>query len=110
MYSLLFLILCVGCYILYITSKRAKLRKIPPPLIRLAQQETKAKFIAAFLFILSWAIVMIDQGFGSGTFAFGGYLMTALSIVVLLNPLKYIRWTHLLALFALSTVFEIFIF
>lgn len=110
MYSLLFLVLFVGCYSLYITSKKAKLGKVPPTLLRLAQSTKNAKIIAGILFTLSWIVVIIDQGFGSGTFAFGGYIMTALCIVVLINPLQYLHWKHLLVLFVLSILFETFIF
>lgn len=110
MYSLLFLVIFSGCYLLYITSKKAKLGKVPPGFLRLAKSAKNAKIIAGVLFILSWAIIISDQGFGSGTFAFGGYIMTALCVVVLLNPLQYIRWTHLLSLFAISILIETFIF
>ena len=110
MYSLLFFFIFVGCYLLYITSKKAKVGKVPSRLLQLAQPAKKAKIIASVIFMFSWAIIILDQGFGSGTFAFGGYIMAALSVVVLLNPLNYIRWTHLLGLFAFSIVFETFIF
>lgn len=110
MYSLLFLVLFFSCYLLYITSKKAKLGKVPPRLLALAQQPGKAKATAAVLFTICWVIVILDQGVGSGTFAFGGYIMTILCIVVLLNPLNYIHWKHLLGLFVLSILIEIFIF
>lgn len=110
MYSLLFLILLVGCYILYITSKKAKLGKVPPAFGRLVQSTKNARIIASVLFIFSWIVIIIDQGIGSGTFAFGGYIMAALSVVVLLNPFQYIRWTHLLGLFAVAILLETFIF
>lgn len=66
--------------------------------------------IASVLFVSTWIVIVSVQGFGSGTFAFGGYLMTALSVIVLINPLQYIRWTYLLGLFVVSMFFEIFIF
>lgn len=110
MYSLLFLVLFFGCYLLYITSKKAKLGKVPPRLLALAQPAKNAKLIASILFVFSWLVIIIDQGVGSGTFAFGGYIMTILCIVVLLNPLNYIHWKHLLGLFVLSILIEIFIF
>ncbi|MBD1431794.1 hypothetical protein H8B06_03070 [Sphingobacterium sp. DN00404] len=110
MYSLLFLILFAGCYLCYITSKKAKLGKVPPGFLRVAQSGKKAKIIASVLFIASWAIIIHNQGFGSGTFAFGGYVMAALSVVILLNPLRYIRWTHLLGIFILSILLETCIF
>ncbi|MBD1423783.1 hypothetical protein [Sphingobacterium chuzhouense] len=110
MYSLLFLVLFFGCYLLYITSKKAKLGKVPPRLRALAQPAKNAKLIASILFVFSWLVIIIDQGVGSGTFAFGGYIMTILCIVVLLNPLNYIHWKHLLGLFVLSILIEIFIF
>ncbi|NGM67237.1 hypothetical protein [Sphingobacterium sp. SGR-19] len=110
MYSLLFLVLFFGCYLLYITSKKARLGHVPPTLLRLAQPAGNARVIAAGLFVSAWVIIIIDQGFGSGTFAFGGYIMTALCVIILINPLRYIRWTHLLALFVVSILVEIFIF
>lgn len=110
MYSLLFLILFVGCYTLYITSKKAKLGAVPSPLRRLAQSAKNARIVASVLLIFSWGIIIRDQGFGSGTFAFGAYVMTALSVLVLLNPFQYIRWTYLLGLFVVSILIETFIF
>lgn len=110
MYSLLFLVLFAGCYLLYITSKKAKLGKVPPGFLRLARSAKNAKATAVVLFMFSWIVIIIDQGFGSGTFAFGGYIMTMLCVVVLLNPLKYIHWKHLLGLFVLSILIETFIF
>lgn len=110
MYSLLFLVLSVGCYLLYVSSKKAKVGKVPPGFLRLARSTKNAKIIAGVLFILSWVVIIIDQGFGSGTFAFGGYIMTALSVVVLLNPLQYIHWKHLLGIFVVSILIETFIF
>lgn len=110
MYSLLFLILFVGCYLLYLTSKKAKLGKVPTGFLRLAKSTKNARVIALAIFMVSWIVIILDQGFGSGTFAFGGYIMTALSVVVLLNPLHYIRWTHLLGLFLTAILLETFIF
>ncbi|PRD51931.1 hypothetical protein [Sphingobacterium gobiense] len=110
MYSLLFLVLFIGCYLLYITSKKARLGKVPAAFLRVTQDGKRAKAIATVLFIVSWVVVIIDQGIGSGTFAFGGYLMAVLCVIVLLNPLRYIRWNQLLSLFVLSLLMETFIF
>ncbi len=110
MYSLLFLVLFIGCYIFYTTSKKAKLGKVPAGVLRLAQPAKKAKAITSVIFALSWVVIITDQGFGSGTFAFGGYIMTILCVVILLNPLNYIHWTHLLGVFILSFLIETFIF
>ncbi|PRD46835.1 hypothetical protein [Sphingobacterium haloxyli] len=110
MYSLLFLVLFIGCYLLYITSKKARLGKVPAAFLQVAQNTKQAKAIATALFIASWAVIVIDQGIGSGTFAFGGYFMAMLCVIVLLNPLRYIRWNQLLSLFVLSLLMETFIF
>src|SRR5690606_30109814 len=110
MYSLLFLVIFLGCYLLYVSSKKAKVGKVPPGFLRLARSTKNAKIIAGVLFILYWVVIIIDQGFGSGTFTFGGYIMTALSVVVFLKPLQYTYWKHLLRIFVVSILIESYSF
>lgn len=110
MYSLLFFFLFAGCYLLYITSKKARIGQIPPQLAVLAQDSRRTKGIAVLLFVVTWILLIRLQGFGSGTFAFGGYLMAIGSMLILLNPFQYIRWTHLLSVFVLAFFFETCIF
>jgi len=110
MYSLLFFFLFAGCYLLYNTSKKARLGRILPQLAVLAQDSRRTKGIAVLLFVVTWILLIRLQGFGSGTFAFGGYLMAIGSMLILLNPFQYIRWTHLLSVFVLAFFFETCIF
>ena len=110
MYSALFFVLFTGCYLWYGTSKKAKLGKVPPTVLRLAEQPQRAKILASVLFALVWIPLVLDQGFGSGTFALGAYIMSSFCLIILLNPLQYLRWQQLLGIFIAAMLLEFLVF
>lgn len=91
MYTLLLSIILLGCALFYHTS-------------------TKVKSFSLLLFLFPFLAVLYLQGLGAGFFAFFAYVMGLLSLVVLLRPYRYFRLAHLLGLFALSLILEVYIF
>ncbi len=88
MISIAILLVIIGFYLLYSTSK-----KMDAPILlgfenRLVKYKLASKLVGLILLILSCILTINVFGFGAGIFLFLINLMTVASLIVLLSPLK----------------------
>ncbi|AGA79540.1 hypothetical protein [Echinicola vietnamensis] len=106
MITLATLIIFLGFYTLYNTSKKAPLL-LSNHLEKWAHSHPgPAKAIGLLLLSLGMLIAMFDSGVGAGMFTFLVILMTVASLVVVVTPLKFVGYRSLLVLFAISLMLE----
>ncbi|TYP98144.1 hypothetical protein C7447_103314 [Tenacibaculum adriaticum] len=110
MISTILLVLFLGFYVLYSTSKKVTI----DPHFRIEniiQQNTKTAKLIGLVFLLITLYLMIQiLGVASGTLIFFIALMTIGSIIILLAPLKYITYKNLALFFVLSICIEFLLF
>ncbi len=109
MVSTTIFIVFLSFYLFYNTSKKVKYNsKKTENWINENIQLTK--IIAAILLIISIILNIYLFGFGAGSLLFIIVFMTIGSLIIILTPLKLIRYKSVLLLFITSLLFELFIF
>ena len=101
MVSLSVTLALIGFYMLYSTSKRAKLILQYDFQKWIIENQKNGKIIGLSLLIVSLLLSILSLGFGSGIFSFLVILMTMASLVVLISPLRFF---NLSALFVIAIV------
>jgi hypothetical protein len=96
MVSLSIILALVGFYMLYSTSKRAKLILQYNFQKWITKNPKKGKTIGLSLLIFSLLINILSVGFGSGIFSFLVIIMTMGSLVVLISPIRFFNISALL--------------
>ncbi len=110
MYTILLFVILFASFLFYNSSGRVKFGNRPKWLEHFSRQKNLIRGVSIGIWGVTMAIVLWDQGLGSGFFALFAYIMAMLSVVVLLNPYKYLRWQHLVMVLALSLVLECVVF
>jgi len=110
MYSTICLLIFTAFYLFYNTSQKRKNEPKPQWAKALAARRSLSRSGSILLLIAAWIIVANLQGLGAGTFAFGTYLMAMASLIVLINPFRYLQWKHVLGIFVCCLFFECLIF
>ena len=107
MYSLLFALLTFACYGLYHRSKKVKFKQLDTLTVCLQKYPNilQGSIISIFLFLLLFFCYLL--GLGSGIFTCILFVMTGLSLVVLLKPLAIFTWRKLTLLFLISFSLEL---
>jgi len=67
------------------------------------------RILSILLLLIPFAAVLYLQGFGAGFFAFFAYFMCMMSLVVLLNPYRYLKLYPILGLYLFSLCVELLI-
>ena len=98
MVSLSVILALIGFYMLYSTSKRAKLILQYDFQKWITENQKSGKIIGLSLIIVSLLISILSLGFGSGIFSFLVILMTMGSLVVLISPLRFFNLSALLVI------------
>ena len=101
MVSLSVTLALIGFYMLYSTSKRAKLIFQYDFQKWITENQKSGKIIGLNLLIVSLLLSIFSLGFGSGIFSFLVIIMTMGSLVVLISPLRFF---NLSALFVIAIV------
>ena len=101
MVSLSVTLALIGFYMLYSTSKRAKLILQYSFQKWITKNPKNGKFSGLVLLSISLMISVLSLGLGSGIFSFLVILMTMASLVVLISPLRFF---NLSALFVIAIV------
>jgi hypothetical protein len=109
MYSTLLMIILLGAYLFYNTSKKVKFHHRPEWLKKFSAQRPSLRLLSIAMLILPFGVVVYLQGVGAGFFAFFAYLMCLLSLVVLLGPYRYLKRPHVFALYLFCLCIEFFI-
>lgn len=109
MITLLFLLLLIAFKLAYVTSKQQRKSIQAAYLQKVTTKPTIARFTASILIIIAMAMFITKLGIASGIAACILGLMGAGSLIVLLQPLNYLRGWTLAGLFAFFFVLELFI-
>ena len=96
MVTLSILIALIGFYMLYSTSKRAKLTLQYDFQKWVIENQKNSKIIGLTLLIVSAILSMFFLGFGAGLFSFLVVIMTIGSLVVLISPLRFFNLSTLI--------------
>ncbi|WP_206366987.1 hypothetical protein [Sphingobacterium sp. SGG-5] len=110
MYTILLFVILFASFLFYNSSERVKFSNRPKWLTDLSRKKSLIRSVSIGIWCVAMAIVLWDQGLGSGFFALFAYIMAMLSVVVLLNPYKYLRWQHLIVVLVLGLVLEFVVF
>ncbi|MGY5353721.1 hypothetical protein [Wenyingzhuangia sp. IMCC45467] len=108
---MLTLICCIaffGFYVLYHTSKRADLTQKYFLQEWIHQHSTISKPLGLFFLVLGLVLSVLYMGYGTGIFSYIVTLMTLLSFIVLISPLRLFKM-YLLYLPFLFLVIELYL-
>lgn len=109
MYSTLLMIILIGAYLFYNSSKKVKFQHRAEWLKKLCAQTQSVRILSIGMLLLPFGVILYVQGGGAGFFAFFAYVMCMMSLVVLLNPYRYFTAYHVLGLYAVSLCIEFLI-
>lgn len=101
------LLMFIGFYFLYVTSKRADYKSELFIYNWGHTNTTQSKYLGILLIVLSLVLDILLLGLGSGVFSFFVLLMTLASLVVLLSPLRFFSVPSLLIIGFLSLLLEL---
>ena len=99
----------IGFYFLYSTSSRAGLTFYLPLQKWINENKIKGKYIGLVLLIIGLASAVLYLGFGAGIFSYIILLMLVASLVVLIEPLRFLKLPILVSTIILSLLFEIYL-
>ncbi|MDM1293812.1 hypothetical protein HX021_05830 [Sphingobacterium sp. N143] len=109
MYSTLLIVILLGAYLFYNSSRKVKFGPRPTWLKKLCAQTLFVRILSILLLLFPFGIVLYLQGGEAGFFAFFAYFMCMLSLAVLLNPYRYLKGYHVLGLYLFSLCLEFLI-
>jgi len=104
-----FLLLFISFEIWYLTSKQFKQGNSVAYIQKIISNAKPFRFGAGLLFAIAATIIIINLGWASGIPAVIVGLMAAGSLVVVLQPFRYIGFTSVASLYILLLLLEIFI-
>lgn len=104
MHTLIILLSCLGFFMLYHTSKRAKLSTAGKLEQWLQRYPQNAKRTGVLLVLVSMIAFVYLDGLGVGLFAGVLLLMASAAYTVAIAPLYYLRFKHI-AVVALGSLF-----
>ncbi len=110
MHTLILLFSCLGFFMLYNTSQKAKLSAGGPFERWLQRTPKSARVVGVLLILLGTAAFVYRDGWTAGLFAALLLLMVAAAYTVAIAPLYYLKLKHMVALVLGSLFFELFIF
>ncbi|WP_281638107.1 hypothetical protein [Flavobacterium marginilacus] len=101
-------VLFLAFYTLYYTSKRASLTYTFSFEKWMRNHPASTKIIGITLLLVAYILWIATFGLGSGTLFFFIALMTIGSLIVILKPLKIIKFEILILLLSLIAILEIY--
>jgi hypothetical protein len=110
MYTLFIVVAALGFFMLYNTSRKAKLSTSGSLEKWMQAHHKPAKITGLFLIILSIIAMVVKQGVGVGMLTSFTLLMATGCIIVAVAPLHYFRLKHIVLIVAGSLLLELFIF
>lgn len=110
MYSTLSLLIYLACFLYYNCSAKSRWTDKGKTTRYLEQHPKLSKGIFTAIVLSCCAVLIYMDGLASGIFAIIVYLMCMLSLIVIVFPFRYLRGTHILALYVISLGFEYLIF
>jgi hypothetical protein len=110
MHTLIVICCCLGFFMLYNTSKRAKLSNTGKIEKWLQQHPLKARQLGCSLIVISLILLIGKEGVSVGLFTALLLLMASASYIVAIAPFYYFRFRHVGVLALMSFLIELFIF
>lgn len=110
MYSTIIFLLFAAFLLLYNLSKKARWDHKPLWAIKLASQPLYSRIISGLLILNAGVLLIILNGVGSGIFSLVVVLMCIGCLTILLFPLRYLSFMHVLLIYGLLLSFETLIF
>jgi len=109
MITTIFLLLLITFEIWYLTSKQFKQANPPAYVAKIISHTKRFRIGASLLFMVATALLIIKLGWASGLAAVITGLMAAGSLVVVVQPFRYVRIATLVMLYLSILLLEIFI-
>lgn len=106
MISIASLILFLGFYILYNTSKKAQLYTVFKIEKWFQKNERTGKIIGVSLLLIPFIILIPVKGLGAGTFIWFIMLMAISSLTIIISPIKLINYKTLIFVFLIGFILE----
>ena len=107
MISILILMIFIGCFFMYNTSKKAQLEKNTFIDVWLQTNRKRTKALAISLLVLTLTSASFFFGLTSGILFWLFTVTLLLSLIVVMYPLKLFKTKHLIILFTATLIFEI---
>jgi len=104
-----FLLLLISFEFFYLTSKQYRQQNKPGYIGKITANASVFRVLAGVLFTIATLLSVYKLGFSSGIIAIIVGLMAAGSLIVLLQPLKYLSLTTIAALYFSVLLLEFFI-
>ncbi|WP_316737501.1 hypothetical protein [Pedobacter aquatilis] len=104
-----FLLLLISFELFYLTSKQFKEKNTPAYLAKIATNGKTYRLVAAALFVVATILFIISLGWSSGLVAIIVGIMAAGSLIVLLQPFRYLRPTTIAVLYFSILILEFLI-
>jgi hypothetical protein len=109
MYSTYLLLVFVGFFLWYNTSKKARWKDKSQFLLNLEAKPQLSKVIVTLCFLMATALLILELGWMSGICASIVAIMTMGSLIVAVFPFRYLNSWSLLLFYGLFLGLEIFI-
>lgn len=109
MISTLYLIILIGFQLWYFTSKQVKFAYTQAYVLNIKNNPERYRIIGGVLQVIAATIFVMKMGWMSGLSAWLVGLMGIGSLVVMLDPFKYLRPTTVFLLYLLFLILELFI-
>jgi len=104
-----FLLLLISFELFYLTSKQYKEKNMPAYMAKIAANAKTYRLLAAVLFIVSIILFVIALGWLSGIIAIIVGIMAAGSLIVLIQPFRYLRPATIAVLYFSILILEFLI-
>ncbi|MBX2921135.1 MAG: hypothetical protein KF746_03000 [Chitinophagaceae bacterium] len=96
----------LGFFMLYNTSRKAKLSAKGPFEKWLQQHRAAAKATGVLLVVISFVMLSLKDGLGVGMLTAFLLLMAAASLIIIIAPFQYLRLKYIIALAGASFILE----
>ncbi|WP_156166735.1 hypothetical protein [Pedobacter sp. BMA] len=104
-----FLFMLIAFEICYLTSKQFKQQHPPSYVSTIVHKKKQFRVLAALFFIVSSTLLILNLGWGSGIAAIVFTLMAAGSLIVSIQPFRYVKIGVIAAVYFSILLLEIFI-
>lgn len=106
MISIVSFLIFIGFYALYYTSQKTYVSYDRGFELWIKKNTKSTKYIGLLLLLSAFILLLLEKALGSGTLVFFILLMTIGSLIIILSPLKIIKPSFVIILFAVATLIE----
>lgn len=106
MISIVSFLIFIGFYTLYYTSQKTYVTYDKGFELWIKKNTKSTKYAGLSILLSAFILLLLEKAIGSGTLLFFIQLMTIGSLIIILSPLKIIKPSFVIILFAIATVIE----